>query len=125
MKIKRFDNINENFSMETWTEEKFEKIDNMRKQLEKVDESACYLIAEYMTFNFIDELELEEDCIDEFTVLRYEKYENDINYSLYVNYQKEYGDDVEWISFTHKQFADLLEYMNNPDLYKSSKKYNL
>lgn len=116
MKIKRF---NESIKRGYWTENK------IRKMYDD-DSDLSSLILNYLELNH---LELFEDAKTYYHLNQYwfeEDEENLFNvyytHSGYSGYKR--GETISY-EFSNEEFNDLLIYMNNPEMYKNSKKFNI
>ena len=59
--------------------------------------------------------------LDDFNYIQEVVYSNDY---IYVKYSDNDGDDIDY-HITGRQLADFIRYLNNPEVYTDSKKYNL
>jgi len=114
MKIKRF-KINENFSDNTWSKD--ELVDNCNNNAK-----ICILIARYIKSHpEVQHSKLfKNDAIE---VTSYNIYEGE-NW-IEIEYQLQTRHNDWTIVIEDDQFEDFLKFMENPELYNSTKKYNL
>ena len=127
MKIERFNEKLDRGISEPWTEDKFQKIYNINRE---ITDNLLPLLTKYLILN--------KDVIEnEIKDLRYEISSScdaidydyfkgkgkymwfKITFSLYKN-----GEGTNWY-LDRNQFEDLLNFLENPDTYESTKKYNL
>lgn len=110
--LKLFENNGEHWSLS--------KIEGLYDDMEQMGK----LIFEYLTLNNF--IKPEEDKyynyhLDEFWL----DGEEDLFFSvLYKHIQYHNSEEINY-DFTKNQFDDLMEYMNNPEMYKNANKYNL
>jgi hypothetical protein len=113
MKIQKF-----NESAQNWTENKIAKMYDEHSEFDK-------LVRDYLYINHKDLFEDEKNLYrlnqfwfepdsDEYNKLTVFYSHNGYKRKEYINYE-----------FSDEEFDDLLKYMNNPEMYKDSKKYNL
>lgn len=111
MKIYNF-----NESVQIWTEEKIEKLSEEEFELSQLildylDLNHSGLFNDKKMYYYLNEYWFEEDEEGHFNVFfKHGGYGRDET----INHE-----------FSNDEFQDLLNFMNNPDAYKSSKKYNL
>ena len=130
MKIKRFENINENvdtsFLSAPWTEEKFLNIHDMKSKIEGEEENLLSLLTEYLIMN----PELQEQICDlsedetRATSYLFDPRSTVVLTIYYCPDDDSYGDD--FIATLNKvEFQEFLKFLKNPEMYRSSKKYNI
>jgi len=120
MKIKRF-KINENISS-TWTKEAFEKINNMKSEIENTNDELKPFLQNFLELNknLLDSnIDQDEFYADSFTYTPYNPYTK-----FEIKYFDEDNDEY-YAELDTKYFNELLEFLKNPEVYKSSKKYNI
>jgi hypothetical protein len=131
MKINRF-NINESRNNplldEPWTIDKFKKIQKTKRQIKAVEDSLNKLLTQYLLIH--PDIQDEEDTLDieETKVVWYEFLNNPMyifSFSYYTNDYAEHNKNESSATLTKEQFNDLLIFLNEPDLYINSNKYNL
>lgn len=120
MKIKRF-KINENLSM-SWTKEKFQKINNMKAEIENAEDELAPFLHDFLELNS----ELLDSNInkDEFYVQSFKYYPENPYNSFEIKYLDEDNDEY-FAELNSKKFNELLEYLKDPETYKESKKFNI
>ena len=131
MKLKRF---NENFFENDWTTEKFEKIDNLKKELKAEEESLYPLLVEYIQLNpyLIEEvrgnpgLSIEDIEFKDIYIVEY-FFSKGSTIKLQILFNDCTGDDDDNYNMhlTKNEFDDLLLFLKNPEVYSTVKKYNL
>lgn len=120
MKIKRFENINEDMIFDLpWTEKKFEEISELKKEIKATEESLFELLSDYINL-YPDIVENESEFyIKEFYYKKYNPF-----CRLEIVYYDD-DNDERGTALDPNQFEDFLKFLKDPDLYKNSKKYNL
>jgi len=120
MKIKRF-KINESLSV-FWTREKFEKINDMKAEIENAEDELASLLHEFLELN--PKLLNKYNKEDEFYVQSF-KYSPENPYVEFeIKYLDEDNDDY-YAELSPKKFNELLEFLKDTEVYKTSKKYNI
>jgi len=113
MKIKKFENITESIY---YTKEKL-------AENQKEHENILSLLTDYLELNqYILEEELEDG--DTLTVVSYD-IKNKIS-KIEIMYITSYGGDSSWYAnLSTDEFEKLMCFLDSPESYKNSKKYNL
>ena len=119
MKIKKF---NENTQHGIWNKNRLLKISRKKKEIKKEEEDFLTFISDYLVLNpTITQPRFTEDSY----VDSYEYIEALPDMLFFKFIDPENSDQSENASFDQKEFNDFLKYLDNPELYKTSKKYNL
>lgn len=119
MKLKRF---NENTQHGIWNKNKLLEISRKKKEIKKEEEDFLTLISDYLVLNpTITQPRFTEDSY----VDSYEYIEALPDMLFFKFVDPEDSDQSENASFDQEEFTDFLEFLNEPDLYKNSRKYNL
>ena len=131
MKIRR---LNENLETEPWTMEKFEKIDNLKKEIKAEEESLHDLLIKYIQLNpqlteevrgnpgiSIEDIEFENIYIVNYFFSK----GSTIRCQIVFNDCTADEDDNYNMNLTKNEFDDLLHFLKDSNAYKQAKKYNL
>jgi len=123
MKIEKFNEKLDREISEPWTEDKFKKIENYKIEVEF---DLLPLLKKYIILNQ-DKMgqdkyfELMPDC--KVTEYQYYSYKNSSNFTLYYK-RFEQSINFKW-DLNKEKFQDLLIFLDNPESYKNSRKYNI
>ena len=124
MKIKKFENISNSTK---WTHDKIVELDQFRREVENKEDDLKYYLKNYLELNrHLIREDYDNDC--EIGISTW--YFNKVNprYKFTIDYYDEeagYPDEPDNCDLTEEQYNYLLEYLQNPNLYKNVKKYNL
>lgn len=129
MKIRR---LNEDLSTETWTVEKFEKIDNIKKELKEEEKSLHKLLIQYIKLNphliedvQVKNVDIEDIKLEQIYIVNYYFSKESTISRMQILFNDCTGDDDYIMNLTTKEFDDLLYFLKDPNAYKQIKKYNL
>lgn len=121
MKVKKYEELNESLNLgDKWSRDKFEKLQDTKDKLdEEISEMKNYLKRFLLLkTHFDDGIVFDEYCeIEEFD------YHFQIISVTFID--KSNFDDLGYIELSQDEFDDLLDFIENPDTYKNTKKYNL
>lgn len=123
MNIKRFEHINESSNV-NW-KEKIDKITKMKIQLEIELSDAYKEIIPLLNKFLKTREEFDEIDIEDIFVKSFEYYPSNTYMKFRIKYY--FADDYKEIFYDldKEEFEDLLEFLNDPELYINSTKYNL
>lgn len=133
MKIERFNENNNNIN---WNENKINEFVKLKTNVKNMEDSFKKLILKYLQLNpnlqrdatenedFIDDDAINDpDSIEEFEINTNNPYTK-IYIKYFPNCDHYYSDPFE-AEIPTKKYPDFLEFLQNPDIYNSTKKYNL
>ena len=114
-----------------WSFDEFKKFLDLRKEIEEKEKYISIKLREYLAFNkilpgellrFIDDYKrIYEEPTEMFTVIDYH-FDGSI---LIVDLSWCDGDEYANIFLHKKEIEDFIYFMNDPNIYKNAKKYNL
>ena len=127
MKIKRFNNINENSSFlgDKWTKEKFDKISKLKSEIENEEDSLKSLLKKFLLLNPNLQEQIMELNEEELEIVSFQYTPNKtIVFSIWYRPKSDDFDDFE-ANLNQKQFNDFLDFLKEPNVYVHTRKYNL
>ena len=133
--MKRYKEQYMNESIEQkWSIEEFKKFSTFREEIQKKELIILTNLGEFLYFNYellppdlagSVESDIEDGLTLEQTDSFFAKNFTFINNSLTVDISYDDDNDSADVELDNEQFENFIYFMNDPDLYKNTKKYNL